>query len=173
MHVCVWHVQVWNQGWKLKTYLTHTQTHSTWISAKPHMLNMSTNCLICSYRTRKLCQAGLESGYALLGGTYKGFYRKHIVCPYGLVKMAAGWRLHHLPGRETCSLPQSPGIRGKDGSRAEGDFWNIWGRQWLGELLGGRGKGVRGKEKPAWQSWFFCTDAAGRRREWEQCVQLH
>lgn len=54
------------------------------------MLNVSTNCLICSYCTHKHCQAGLESGYAVLGGTYKGFYRKHIVCPYGLVEMQLG-----------------------------------------------------------------------------------
>lgn len=68
MYVCVRHGQAWNQGCKLKTYLTHIQTYSPWISAKPHVLRVSTNCLICSDHPRKHHQAGLEIGGAGLDG---------------------------------------------------------------------------------------------------------
>ena len=69
MHVCVRHGQAWNQDCKLKTYLTHIQTYSPWISAKPHVFSMSTNCLICLNHPRKHRQAGLEMGCAALDGT--------------------------------------------------------------------------------------------------------
>lgn len=65
----------------------------------------------------------------------------------------------------------SPGIQAEDSPRAQGAFWNIWGRQFLSGPLEREEGGMRSLPDKA--DFFLCADAAGRRTEWEQCVQLH
>lgn len=169
MHVCVRHGQAWSQGCKLKTYLTHIWTYSPWISAKPHVLSMSTNCLICSNHPRNHRQAGLEIRCAGLDGATRASIESILWTHMGWWRWQLGEDLAACRAKSREARPRVPesrlrtvqgheelsGIFGKDG---------YWVDSW-------RGEGVRGKVEPAWPSWFFffffCTDAAGSRMEWE------
>lgn len=153
MPVCVRHGQAWNQGCKLKTYLTHIWTYSPWISAKPHVLSMSTNCLICSNHPRKHRQAGLEIGCAGLDGATRASIESILWTHMGWWRWQLGEDLAACRAKSREARPRVPesrlrmaqgheelsGIFGKDG---------YWVDSW-------RGGGVRGKVEPAWPSWFF------------------
>ena len=167
--VCVRHRQAWNQGCKLKTYLTHIQTYSPWIRAKPHVLSVSTNCLICSNHPRKHRQAGLEIGGAGLDGATRASIESILWTHMGWWRWQLGEDLAACQAENREARPQSPRIQAEDSSRARRDFWNIWGGQLLGGLLERRGSE---RESRACLTklvcFFFGTDAAGSRTEWER-----
>ena len=174
MHVCVRHGQAWNQDCKLKTYLTHIQTHSPWIGAKPHVLSMSTNCLICSNHPRKHRQAGLEMGCAVLDGATRASIESILWTHMGRWRWQLGGDLAAcLPGQEQRRPPQSPRIQAEDGSRARRAFWSIWGGQLLGGLLERRGSVRESRASLTKLIFFFSYRCCWQQNRVGECVQLH
>lgn len=172
VYACVWDMD------RHETKLLHhasLNTHLnifTWISAKPHVLSMSTNCLICSNPTCMLTiRAGLEIG-ALGWMELQGASIQHIVNPYGLVEMAAGWgpcRLLQAKSREAHAESQN---QAEDVPRARRAFWNIWEGPVTGWTLG-EGGGEREKWSLPDQADFFPVQMLLAAAQVGECVQLH
>lgn len=152
INVCVWDTyRHETKAANCKHNLTHIQTYSLWTSANPHVLNVSTNCLMCSCLPHKPCQAGLEIGCPALDGAMRASIESVLWAHMGWWRWQLGEDLAACQAERGEACPRVAESRLRTAQR-HGELSGIFGEEnyWMDSWSG---EGVRGKEESAWQSW--------------------